>query len=154
MKKVLALGLAIVIVLVSCKKEKETDVTPEKIDIEETVSQECYSGNIKKDTILMQLMVKGNQVTSGKLSYNFYEKDKNEGTLIGVLKGDTLVADYTFMSEGISSVRQVVFLRKGNIYVEGYGDVVEVASGKVIFKDIKQLKFDGKSVLSKVDCKS
>ncbi|SHN67044.1 hypothetical protein SAMN05444395_10462 [Flavobacterium fryxellicola] len=102
----------------------------------------------------MQLMVKGNQVTSGKLSYNFYEKDKNEGTLIGVLKGDTLVADYTFMSKGISSVRQVVFLRKGNIYVEGYGDVVEVASGKVIFKDIKQLKFDGKSVLSKVDCKS
>jgi hypothetical protein len=51
------------------------------------------------------------------------------------------------MSEGISSVRQVVFLKKGNTYIEGYGDVVEEASGKVVFKDRKQLQFDGKSIL-------
>ena len=147
MTKIRVLILALVSVLVSCKKQKGTDVTPEKNDIEEAISQQFYSGNIKKDTILMNLTIKGNQILSGKLIYNFYEKDKNEGTLIGELKGDTLLAEYTFMSEGISSVRQVVFLKKGNTYIEGYGDVVEKASGKVIFKDRKQLKFDGKSIL-------
>ncbi len=147
MTKIRVLILALVSVLISCKKQKGTDVTPEKNDIEEPISEQFYSGNIKKDSILMNLTMKGNQILSGKLIYNFYEKDKNEGTLIGELKGDTLLADYTFMSEGISSVRQVVFLKKGNTYIEGYGDVVEEASGKVVFKDRKQLKFDGKSIL-------
>ncbi|MBP2284557.1 hypothetical protein H4V97_002875 [Flavobacterium sp. CG_23.5] len=156
MKKVLVLSLVLMSILVSCKKEKEVEVVPvapEKIAVEESISEECYSGTIKKDTISMNLIVKGNQVTSGKLSYNFYEKDKNEGTLVGEIKGDTLLADYTFMSEGVSSVRQVVFLKKGNTYVEGFGDVVDDNKGKVAFKDRKQLKFDGKTVLSKVECK-
>ncbi|MBG6109522.1 hypothetical protein IWX84_000381 [Flavobacterium sp. CG_9.10] len=156
MKKVLVLSLVLMSILVSCKKEKEVEVVPvapEKIAVEESISEECYSGTIKKDTISMNLIVKGNQVTSGKLSYNFYEKDKNEGTLVGEIKGDTLLADYTFMSEGVSSVRQVVFLKKGNTYVQGFGDVVDDNKGKVAFKDRKQLKFDGKTVLSKVECK-
>ena len=157
MKKVIVLGFVFVSVLVSCKKEIEKEEetisdASEKIVVEETVSDECYSASIKKDTILMNLTIKGNEVTKGKLSYQFYEKDKNEGTLVGELKGDTLIADYTFMSEGVSSVRQVAFLKKGNTYVEGYGDVVDDNKGKVTFKDIKQLKFEGKTVLSKVDC--
>lgn len=125
----------------------------EKIVVEKPVSDKCYSGTIKKDTMLMNLTIKGNQVTKGKLSYKFYEKDKNEGILVGELRGDTLIADYTFMSEGISSVRQVAFLKKENMYVEGYGDVVDDNKGKVTFKDAKRLKFDGKTVLAKVDCK-
>nr|WP_314895499.1 hypothetical protein [uncultured Flavobacterium sp.] len=57
------------------------------------------------------------------------------------------------MSEGVFSVRQVAFLKKGDSYVEGYGDVVDDNKGKVTFKDTKQLKFEGNIVLSKVDCK-
>ena len=143
-------------VFVSCKKEKETEETPiapEEIVVEETVSEECYSAIIKKDTISMSLKVKGNLIASGKLSYKFFEKDKNEGTLVGEIKGDTLFAEYTFMSEGVSSIREVAFLKKGNTYVEGYGDVVDDNKGKATFKDTKQLKFEGNIVLSKVDCK-
>lgn len=143
-------------VFVSCKKEKETEETtiaPEEIVADETVSEECFSAIIKKDTISMYLNVKGNQIASGKLSYKFFEKDKNEGTLVGEIKGDTLFAEYTFMSEGVSSIREVAFLKKGNTYVEGYGDVVDDNKGKVTFKDAKQLKFEGNIILSKVDCK-
>jgi hypothetical protein len=158
MKKVIVSGLVLMSVLVSCKKEEEKQVetipdASEKIVVEEQVSDECYSGSIKKDTILMNLTIKGNEVTNGKLSYKFYEKDKNQGTLVGELKGDTLIADYTFMSEGTSSVREVAFLKKGDSYIEGFGDVVDDNKGKVTFKDKKQLKFDGNVVLSKVDCK-
>ncbi len=156
MKKVILLGVVFMTVFVSCKKEKETEETtiaPEEIVADETVSEECFSAIIKKDTISMYLNVKGNQIASGKLSYKFFEKDKNEGTLVGEIKGDTLFAEYTFMSEGVSSIREVAFLKKGNTYVEGYGDVVDDNKGKVTFKDAKQLKFEGNIILSKVDCK-
>lgn len=156
MKKVIVLGVVFMSILVSCKKEKEMEEAPaasEKIVVEEPVSEECYSAIIKKDTISMTLNIKGDQLTSGKLSYNFYEKDKSFGTLVGKIKGDTLFADYAFMSEGVATVRQVAFLKKGNSYVEGFGDVIDDNKGKVTFKDTKQLKFEGNIVLSKVDCK-
>lgn len=155
MKKVIIASVILMGFFVSCKKDKtegEVSAEHETVAVEETVNEECYLGILKKDTVSMSLNIKGNLVSSGKLSYKFFEKDKNEGSLIGELKGDTLFADYTFMSEGISSVRQVVFLKKGNIYIEGYGDIEE-NNGKAFFKNTKQLKFDGKIFLSKVDCK-
>jgi hypothetical protein len=155
MKKVILLGAVFMTVFVSCKKEMKTEepAASEKIVVEEPESQECYRGILKKDTISLTLNIKNGQLSSGNLSYNFYEKDKNKGTLVGELKGDTLFADYTFMSEGTSSVREVAFLKKGDSYVEGFGDVVDDNKGKVTFKDKKQLKFDGNVVLSKIDCK-
>lgn len=153
MKKVIALTIVFISILVSCKKEKSTALAPaEKKVIDEPVSEECYRAIVKKDTISMSLTIKGNQLASGKLSYNFFEKDKSFGTLVGKVKGDTLFADYAFMSEGLATLRQVAFLKKGNTYIEGYGEVVDDSKGKVIFKDPKQLKFEGNIVLSKVDC--
>ncbi|MNY65786.1 hypothetical protein D3C86_2031100 [compost metagenome] len=68
------------------------------------------------------------------------------------MKGDTLVGDYTFISEGVSSVREVVFLQKDGTLIEGYGDVVST-NDRVTFKDKSKLKFDAKNTLTKVDCK-
>lgn len=156
MKKVIIVSMVLMSFFVSCKKEKTEEVAPvapETVAVEESVSEECYMLVLKKDTISMTLNIKGNQVSSGKLSYKFFEKDRSEGTLIGEMKGDTLFADYTFMSEGISSVRQVAFLKNENNYIEGHGDVVDDNKGKVTFKDTKQLEFRGNVVLSKVDCK-
>lgn len=156
MKKVILLSVVFISVFVSCKKGKEIEevaVPSEEIVVEEPVSEECYSAIIKKDTISMSLNIKGKEIASGKLVYNFFEKDKNEGTLVGEIKGDTLFAEYVFVSEGVSSIRQVAFLKKGNSYIEGFGDVVNDNKGKVTFKDTKQLKFEGNIVLSKVDCK-
>jgi len=156
MKKAIIVSLVLMGFFVSCKKEKTEEgaaVAPGKLAIEKSVSEECFLLVLNKDTIAMTLNIKGNQVFSGKLSYKFSEKDSNEGTLIGEMKGDTLFADYTFMSEGVSSVRQVAFLKKNNTYVEGFGEVVDDNKGKVTFKDTKQLKFEGKTVLAKVDCK-
>ena len=154
MRKVILLSILLGSVFVSCKKEKkETTTLPEKAVVDTSSSQECYSAVIKKDTVYMTLNIKGDQQVSGKLSYVFYEKDKNFGTLVGEIKKDTLYADYTFMSEGVTSIRQVVFLKKGNNYVEGYGAVIDDNKGEVIFKDMKKLNFDDSMVLSKVDCK-
>lgn len=155
MKKIILAGIFSISVLVSCEKGAKNvkgSAASEKTVVDEPVSKECYSAIVKRDTILMTLNTKGNQLISGKLSYNFYEKDKNFGTLTGKIKGDTLFADYAFMSEGIATVRQVVFLKKGNSFVEGFGEVVADTNGKVTFKDAKRLQFEGSIVLSKVDC--
>lgn len=154
-KSVLAMAIALAFV-VSCKKEtKEEVVVPtvqDEMSVEEVAVKECYSAIIKKDTISLSLTVKDSSLEEGELHYNFFEKDKNHGTLSGTFKGDTLFADYTFMSEGKESVREVVFLKKGNIFIEGYGDVEE-KENKTVFKDKKKLFFDSKIVLSKADCR-
>lgn len=157
MKKLVLVAAAALALMVSCKKEtKEEEVVvptvQEEIPVEEPVVKECYSAIIKKDTILLSLSVKDSSLEAGELHYNFFEKDKNHGTLAGTFKGDTLFADYTFMSEGKQSVREVVFLKKGNIFIEGYGDVEE-KENKTVFKDKKKMFFDSKIVLSKTDCK-
>ena len=139
-------------VFFSCKKEAETTIVTdgEKV-IEMPLSETCYIGVFNKDTVSIHLNLKENQVVAGNLSYNLFEKDKSQGTLFGTFKGDTLIADYTFNSEGVSSVRQVAFLKKDTILMEGFGEVVD-ADGKMIFKDIRKLEFDAKRVLSKVNC--
>ena len=153
MKKII-FGAFAITAIVACKKEPTIPApTPEKeMSMEVPVTHECYLGILKNDTIEMHLSVKGTAVTEGKLSYKFFEKDKNDGTFTGQINNDTLFADYTFMSEGQPSVREVAFLKKGNVYIEGYGDVEEKA-GKTVFKDRKKLSFDTKTVLTKTDCK-
>lgn len=136
---------------ISCKKEKDASPAVTKEVVVEAKS-ECYSSIKSKDTVSMDLKIDKNLSVVGNLCYRFFEKDKNDGTVIGKLQGDTLIADYTFMSEGVSSLRQVVFVKKGNTYVEGFGDIVADSSGKVTYKDLKKLKFDDSVVLPKVDC--
>ncbi|MDI1255960.1 MAG: hypothetical protein PSV16_07645 [Flavobacterium sp.] len=152
MKKIL-IGVCTITAIVGCKKEPTIPApSPEKeMSMEIPTTHECYLGILKNDTVAMQLSIKGAEIIDGKLSYKFFEKDKNDGTFTGQINGDTLFADYTFMSEGKSSVREIAFLKKGNIYIEGYGDVEE-KDGKTVFKDRKKLFFDSKIVLKKADC--
>jgi hypothetical protein len=159
MKKVITIATLILVVLTSCKKETTTvepvQITPsppKEAEIVEPAGDRCYAWRSNGSVIEMSFNVNSHQEVNGKLSYNLVGKDKNEGTLIGNMKGDTLVADYTFNSEGASSVREVVFLQKDGTFIEGYGDVVN-ANNKVSFKDKSKLKFDAKNTLVKVDCK-
>ncbi|WP_309609216.1 hypothetical protein [Flavobacterium sp.] len=152
MKKVIVLILAFAGLFFSCKKEVVPE-TEETVVVEDLALEECFMGILKKDTVSMTLNTKDGKFNFGKLSYHLFEKDKNEGEFSGKMKGDTLFADYNFMSEGVSSVREVAFLKKEDTFTEGYGEVVYDNNGKVIFKNTKALKFDGDIVLKKVDCK-
>ena len=55
------------------------------------------------------------------------------------------------MSEGKESTREVVFLRKGKIMIEAYGDVEEIEK-KTVFKEPKKLYFDSAIVLTEIEC--
>lgn len=113
-------------------------------------STECYRWVKQRDTISLTLRTQGEEVT-GDLAYRFYEKDKSRGSIAGEMIGDTLLAEYTFDSEGMRSVREVIFLRKEGKLYEGYGDVEE-KGGRMVFINRSALQFGEGSVLSKIDC--
>lgn len=113
-------------------------------------NMQCFKSIKGSDTVYLKLERFPNVVT-GNLVYNFYEKDKNAGTIDGVLKGDTLIADYTFMSEGQQSVRQVAFLIKDSTATEGYAAIIE-EDGKMIFKNTSQLDFSKGIQLKSIPC--
>jgi len=92
----------------------------------ETVVQECYQAIIEKRTITLTVDVNNVNQFEGELDYSYYQKDKSFGTVFGNVKGDTVFADYTFQSEGKTSVRELVFLKKdGDTFVKGYGEILE-----------------------------
>ena len=154
MKKQLVVSLLAVASFFSCKNETIEPLAAPTVQ-EEMVANEfqiiCFQGISKKDTFNLSMQVDANQEVKGELSYVFFEKDKNNGTIVGQMKGDTLKANYTFMSEGKKSDREVVFLRKGKIIIEAYGDVEE-KEGKTIFIDPKKMYFDSANVLTEVPC--
>jgi len=115
-----------------------------------TETQNCYTYVKNKDTILLSTTETGSQVT-GNLEYNLDEKDRNTGSVAGIVRGDTLLLNYTFQSEGRQSVRQLAFLKQGNELMEGYAEVEEKAD-TVVFKDPETLKFSKEMVLEKTGC--
>lgn len=148
--------LGMIISLASCNKKAEDAKVVTEPEIEQpeitAPAKECYEYANGKDTIHLSLTTTNGNNVSGDLKYAWFEKDNNTGTLSGMFKGDTLYADYTFQSEGMTSVRETVFLRKGDELLQGYGDITE-KDNKQTFKDKKSVKFDEKMVLKKVVCK-
>ena len=118
-----------------------------KIMIPESI---CYTSIMGKDTMNLKVEKFPNVVT-GNLSYNFYEKDDNLGTIDGTLNGDTLIANYTFMSEGKSSERQVAFLVSDSTAIEGFGPIEE-KDGKMIFKSRNTISFKAGTKFIKTTC--
>jgi hypothetical protein len=155
------LFVLISITLSACSDSgKPTSETIPTVDTIATVAQPidptladgsyCYRSVSGKDSVLLHLKVAGNIITGG-LNYDFAEKDQNTGTISGQMKGDTLLATYTFMSEGKESQREVAFLKKGEELVEGYGDIRQ-DNGKTIFVNTDSLNFTSAKPLTKTDC--
>lgn len=138
----------LLLALVGCKKRETEVVTAPAQPV--LPKKECYEFVSAKDTIRLSLNLSNN--VTGELQYLFFEKDKSRGSLSGAFIGDTLYAEYNFKSEGTTSVREIVFVRKDDAMIPGYGDM-EMKDGRELFKNPRSLAFDEKSALTKVDCK-
>jgi hypothetical protein len=151
--------LALIMLIISCNNNSKTENdnvendTIKNYDTGTSGKQEslssCYESINGKDTVYLNVF-DSSKIITGALNYHFNEKDNNNGTIRGIMNGDTLIADYIFMSEGKASMRQVAFLKRANGFIEGYGDVKE-QDGKMVFTNVHELEFTG-SVLHKIDC--
>ncbi len=163
MKKTSQTLFAVVLMLAACngsETAKDTNTTSvNNTDTAQTVTQTriaapskiCYASS-GKDSVTLSLTINETNVT-GDLVYKIEGKDNNSGTFAGTINGDTLIGDYNFMAEGIQSTRQVAFLLKDNMAIEGYGDAEE-KSGKMIFKNPSSLYFGKGISMKKIDCKN
>ncbi len=155
MRKVSIVGYIMITMLLACKNNMKTEATVAMQDTVVTeepvppIAGDCYMIVMGKDSILMQMVIENTSV-GGQLYYRFYEKDKSGGTLFGEMRGDTMIADYKFIAEGLESEREVAFLRRGDEFIEGYGDVEE-KDGRTVFKNIAALRFEGQP-MHKTDC--
>lgn len=110
----------------------------------------CYAMFMKRDTATLSLHIQDTIVT-GDLHYRWAEKDHNIGTIKGYVRDSLLMADYTFESEGLTSVREVVFKLKGDTLLQGVGQLTE-QNGKIIFTHKDQLQYDKMVPFVKMDC--
>jgi hypothetical protein len=124
--------LILLLVTTACNNDAVTSDTKDSLEKKETevkqaegtISEVCYVGNSGKDSVFLKAFTTG-ELVKGDLEYRFYEKDRNKGTFNGRMNGDTLQAEYTFLSEGVESTRQVTFLRKGDQLIEPNGFVLQ-----------------------------
>jgi len=123
----------------SATAETKDTVKQEEIKIQ-VPNMVCYLNVTGKDSIFLKTEIFPNVVT-GSLKYKFYEKDNNNGEIDGTLHGDTLIANYKFMSEGVQSVRKVMFLITGNAATEIYETT-----------ESKETVFKKGTVLEKISC--
>ena len=156
MHKILLLLGSTAALMLSCnepskeKKEETASDTATHVKAPLPASHTCYRSTIGRDTTDLSITGNDNSIT-GNLAYNRFEKDDNKGTITGYMKGDTLLAFYTFQSEGMTSVREVAFLKKGGALIEGFGESME-KDGRTVFKDRKTLHFDEAQALQEVEC--
>lgn len=141
-------------ILFSCNSDKiaesteagtETKLPPAPVN-----SVSCYEWTGNNDTIKVRLELNGNEV-SGTILYDYFQKDRNEGALKGILEGDIIIADYSFDSEGSRSVRQVAFKKTGKDIIEGFGSMEDV-NGKMIFTKPDSLIFNPSFLIPAKDC--
>src|SRR5215204_2296817 len=106
MKSVLACYLITAVFFLSCNTSgNNNSQSGSQQEINNGQPINCYKYASETDTIELKLIHLGQSIT-GTLVYKLREKDRNMGTIQGRMQGDILVADYTFQSEGVSSVRQ------------------------------------------------
>jgi hypothetical protein len=150
--KLMALFIAGMLVLSCNTNEKNNEAATKKEEEakKQSSAMNCYRYANATDTVSLKLIHVAETIT-GTLIYNLKEKDKNQGTIQGAMKGNLLVADYTFQSEGMRSVRQVVFKLEGNSFIEGYGDI-DMQNDKARFKNIDSLQFNSAIKLTGTDC--
>lgn len=135
----------------SAKQEQTENDSLGHVDTDTVATNNDYVGSYSYqadgDTVALHLSMQDDKAV-GHLTYAWKEKDHNSGSFEGAVHNGVLLADYTFESEGLTSVREVAFKLDGNTATEGYGDVEE-KDGKFIFKDTAALDFSKGLVLRK-----
>lgn len=157
MKKILILSIAL-IAFSSCKN-KTADPTKTEVETVQEAQIEtnavglepsCYAYEGNGSKVTLNITDVGDEV-SGTLTYMLLEKDTNTGSFKGYFEDSVLIAEYTFLSEGIQSTREVAFHLQNDQFIEGYGEV-EVEGTVTRFKDSDAVQFTSSMPLSKTEC--
>ena len=108
----------------------------------------CYMKIIGRDTAILRIEQKGNDL-SGKMLYDNFEKDGSRGIVKGKEEGEILKLWYDFNSEGMHSVMEVYFKKENGRLLRGIGDM-DVKTDTTYF--ISGINYSDKEAFTKVNC--
>jgi len=119
-----------------------TDTATVRRYVNDLAGEQCFTDN-KRPGILVQLRcrMKGDSLI-GSMSNRIEGKDFNFGKVFALRSGDTLRGKYLFSSEGLESVREIIWHREGNAWVEGTGEITEEGN-TARFRDPARISFNG-----------
>jgi len=114
----------------------------------------CYIARLANDVYTLTILSQSGESFEGKLSFKNFEKDSSSGTYKGTYKNGILLGDYSFNSEGGTSVMQVIFKKSENGFVRGYGDTIMLDKARNIneaqdgprFADLNKITYDSSYV--------
>lgn len=117
------------------------------------VTTKCYQAVYEQDTVTLSYDQKGTVISDGRLTFRYGDGKLDDGTLKGLMKGDTLIGEYSFKShDGRWYRNPVAFLAKDNKLVLGVGKF-EVAWGRTYFKKNEPIDYDkGRFVFDEMQC--
>jgi hypothetical protein len=145
MKKNIIIIIVLVIAVIAVLAYKSNHAPAPSTNIPGEVTVEnisgCYVAMLSKDVYTLHITSQQGEVVSGTLAFKNFEKDSSNGTFSGTYKKGILLADYTFNSEGMQSVRQVIFKKIENGLVEGFGNVTTIGDREV-FVDPSTVAYD------------
>jgi len=143
--------------LLACNQGSTNKITSDTasatIPVAKPVALEgCYLMTIEKDSAYLELK-DSSGILSGPLVYHRFEKDSNTGIFSGtVIKGNRLEGWYRFSSEGMVSVRRVIFKINNNNLSEGYGEM-DLKHDTAGFKYPSNLEYEDQHPFIKQACK-
>lgn len=133
----------------STSESGDTSLSVQATDMD-TLSEGCYTQINGRDTASLQIQAKGSGV-NGSLTYNIFEKDRNDGTIQADMTGDVIRGWYLFKSEGIISVREIAWKINGDELWPASGELKQTGD-TIRFANPHQLQFDNQKPFKKNPC--
>jgi hypothetical protein len=112
-----------------------------------TLTKGCYISRLGKDVYVFNILNSQGGLVSGRLSYKNHQKDSSSGAFLGIFRDNILLGDYSFVSEGSSSIRQLIFKKTGNNLVQGFGPTT-TAGDREVFVNTNDIVFDTNATYS------
>ncbi len=109
----------------------------------------CYVAHLAKDVYTLNVQTESSGSFTGSLAFQNFEKDSSNGTFNGQYQNGILLGEYNFSSEGMQSLRQVIFKRSGADFIEGFGDYDSTGEN---FKDPSTIEFNGPTFVLTPTC--
>jgi len=150
-KQILFFSAACLAILASCNsntKNAEMKDSVEKFSME---NANCYKAISNTDTAILNFNQDGKHAF-GEMAFKFKDKENTNGTIKGEFNGDTLFVDYTFKLNGKEFKNPQVFLKQGNNYIQGAGEL-EVYVGRTYFKKSVPINYKNGFVFEPTNCK-
>ena len=111
----------------------------------------CYRAVQGQDTILLQLTGSDSTI-SGTMQYDNYGIDGNIGTLQATVRNNRLQGYFRFFSEGMWSVREVIFEKRQNQLLQADTRQMTSSGDTVVFSNPQLLNWDTQRPFVPVNC--